>query len=490
MWLIDHPKVAILGIYGLAWWPHFALFGGRFWDDWVVYGVAFENMWRQGLEIGFPWVSLIFWPLSQWPPSFAILGFILLAISSIMWFEILERTPGVTRGISLASTILAVAAPVYVARFSWVQLQAIIGLVFFLFAWRVAIRAIDSFSQQRVIAVGVFLLISFSMYSAYLAVALALFLHLFWLSRTSGHDESKRAFVSILLTGTLVGIGWFLIRWLFFRPHGSYEGYQQIGISDGLLWYAVVTIIFCAVGFLFVTNISHFQSRWVEAGLLLVLSMLLFLAATGPYAAIGSFPPYSDWETRYEVNYPLVISTLMASIFVSLPRGMRTLWVKALAVILIMFLLFKTNSHGVRFLAHWAKSNDVIAHVEENKELYDGKFVLFIDETRDLDRWGWRADYEWTGLVAEGAKTSSTYALQALSLESAQDLYGTYLDNPDGFPIRVVYDFHWRDHVFGSPPLLVEITHQEGFGGLPRAIVCAFRLGSECVRVDIRHSEF
>lgn len=541
-WLFYHPRVAIVGLFGLAWWPHLALFGGRFWDDWVLYNTTFEYLWMWTTELGFPWVSLVIWPLSQWAPSFAILGFTLLAIASVVWFEILERTPGVTRGIALLGTVLSVVAPFYLARFSWVQIQAIIGLVFFLLAWRVAIRALESFSWTRLFLFAGYLLVGVSFYAAYLALSGALILHLLWIARNSTQAHSLKSFLRLSAAASFVVITWFIVRSTYFRPSGSYEGYQQIVVTQGLLIYASLTLLFVGLGIWMVLFSPRDRASW-RVLTLMTFSVLLFLLATGPYVATGQFPPYSSWGTRYEVNYFLFFSVAVVCIVVlgqrlvnastrlvsvsliallvfgsnlagifflsnwgaaqaiishlqfimvavvcivvlgqQLVQKKSTRWV---TVSLIALLVFGSNLAGILFLSNWGKAQTIISHIAENGDIYEDRFIVFVDKE------GWVNDfpgssliyYAWTGLVAEGTGSATSFGTTAASLENGNEIYKDYLDDPPTSRLNVVYNYHWRNHQAASPFLVVEVSPVDPGLALGNRFNCAFMPLRGCVSI-------
>lgn len=484
IWLFYHPRVAIVGLFGLAWWPHLALFGGRFWDDWVIYNTTFENLWTSTTELGFPWVSLVIWPLSQWAPSFAILGFTLLAISGVVWFEILERTPGVARGIALLGTVLSVVAPFYLARFGWVQIQAIIGLVFFLLAWRVAIKAIESFSWTRLFLFAGYLLVGVSFYAAYLALSGALILHLLWIARNSTQAHSLKSFLRLSAAASFVLVTWFIIRSTYFRPFGSFEGYQQIVVTRGLVIYASLTLLFVGLGIWMVLFSSRDRARWQLVLTLMTFSVLLFLLATGPYVATGQFPPYSSWGTRYEVNYFLFMSVAVVCIVI-LGQRLVNAYTRLVTVLLIALLVFGSNLAGILFLSNWGKAQTIISHIAENGDLYEERFIVFIDNS------GWVNDfpgssliyYAWTGLVAEGTGSATSFATPAASLENANEIYRDYLDDPPTSRLNVVYNYHWRNHQVASPVLVVEVSAVDPGLALENRFNCAFMPLRGCVNI-------
>lgn len=484
-WLISHPRFAIVGAYGFAWWPHLALFGGRFWDDWVLHNTTFEYLWTWTTQLGFPWVSFVTWPLSQWPPSFAILGFSLLAISSILWFEILARTPGVTRGIALLSTILSVVAPFYLARFGWVQIQAIIGLIFFLLAWRSASKAIDFFSNKSLFLFSVFLLVSISLYGAFMTLSVGLLFHLFFVSKTSAPAISLRAFFKFSAVTSFLVIGWFTVNSTVFRPSGTYETYQQIVLTQGLLIYALMTVLFLGLAIWTVVS-SGSNARWHRSLTLIFFSVLLFLLATGPYAATGAFPPFKSWGTRYEVNYFLFTSVAVAGILILGPRlvNKSSKW---LAVILIGLLVFGSNLAGIRVLSHWGKAQVIMSHIAENRSAYQGRFIVFVDEAIGLNAFpgSHLMYYEWTGLVAEATGSTASFATEARDRKKASETYERYLDNPQAFPLDRVFDYTWRTHQVPSQLLVVKVSPTESAPAWENRLNCAFRPSKDCVHIEI-----
>lgn len=461
--LSHRPFVTILTFHSVAWWPLLALKGGRFWDDWTFYNTPFSHVWAHFSEVGFPWVAIILAGLAQTPLLFGPVALLLLATAGWLLFLILRKTPGWGPQLALWSSVVASVSPLYLARFSWIQLYAIVGLVFFLLAWAVGVAGSNS---RLVLRLGLFasaIFVALALYAAFLTMLLALFAHLIWVSAFKSATTSRADAWKFIVTGVAVAILWLGIRTLFFRPYGTYEGYLQVVWGRGV-FAAIFLVLILGLVVAFFARIEAPAPDNLRANafvMTIAFALLVFLVAVVPYAAVGRLPPFwGGWHSRYEVNLFISLAFFVGGVAILLRQHMTQRTLRLYASAVVAFSLLVSNFAGVRFLNHWGKVSSIVALVssEEVGGLIPEKVIFVLDRTTDQNafvREPFR-DYEWTGIISSGTNKSSTFATGVSSVSEAGDLYANYLTSGEDLISRI-YDFHWRDHQVESPALVMTV---------------------------------
>lgn len=455
------PYALVSFTYTVAWWPQLLLGDARFWDDWVL-DAPYENLALHFSEHGSPWNTPLYHVLNISGPARPTILFLLYLFSILLWYRAASRLPGIDRSTLIISVALISVAPLFEARFSYTQAWSLLGIFFFMLAWNFSLPK----SRLNLINFGlanVTLAVAIMLYPAVAPLSLAIALHLIWLSVKSGKTESTLAWAKrpALILASALSIT--LAKITIFTPSGHYEGYQRIVLSDSLFIVAIIT--FVASIALIATILSSTRQTGhrlvgLEIGAIGVFGLLALVTAIGPYVAMGDNPPFLEWETRYEVNFFIGLTLIAYSIFRTITlvlfRG-KLGWALVLPIAILFYTLASESIQlGLRFERDALKQRTLANLLKSEAGTLEGKFVVVVDETTELNVFGRRyRDYEWSGIFSNTVDESrSTFGVTANSSSDAQQLYEQYLK--EGIP-RPVYGYSWANHTDGSEGLLVEI---------------------------------
>lgn len=475
---VNHPDRAMAVFYTLSWWPSLALWGGRFWDDWTLYGVPLADQVTNFSQAGVPWIGFLYGFLVSWPPSFGILAFICPLLALMVWRQVLEKIPGLTKISAFSGILLASVAPVFIARFSWIQLASILGLLVFVNAWFGMVRVYLDRSLYLFPLPAAALLLSFALYPAYLVLSIGIVVHVLWLESLSPRKEGRSPAILIAVTVIAAISGWFLIRSIFFEPSGTYEGYNQIRISVALIVTAVLTI---SVFFAFFSSVRGFRKLNVRPapGLApLFFSAFVFALAIGPYVAIGSSPPYSEWQTRYEINGLLFLALAAASLIALISGRGGQLLKSAIAACMGLAMIIASNIAGLEALADWKKQKSIIGGLQTISSELNETLVVFIDDTRDQSLFERQYRfYEWAGILSESTGRTTSFGIGADSERGAAQTVEQYLES--GHPgLSAVYNHAWAQYEPDESWRIIKISRG------PHSCLALF-LNDTCVQVEL-----
>lgn len=452
-----------------------------FWDDWTLFGTPQEDLVRYFTEAGSPQAGYINWALTLLGPGgVRALVFGMGLLSVLLWFQILRITPNISLSSLALSVALATSFPFFLARVATINTISVMALVIFLFGWLKSLEG--AVSQDRKISVLGFFSVFFSgvLYSAYIPMLSLVILHVALVFSRSQKEVPWRKLVSVTTVLFFVhGIALYAQRQIF-PPHGTYDGYRTILFGEDQF-----TLLIAGLGALLMFIVPLFRrrnarstgTRWAsfEMALLGVIALLL---AISPYALIGSFPPYQEWQTRYELNYFIPATLFLVAIFGWLEATISGKALNLTGALLVLTTIMYSNFLLSRFHVDWQKHDVVIEVLGANKDKVAGKFVVFIDETGALNAMGRSVrTYEWSGILSEATGTRDTFGV------SAQDYHATfssYLNGDLDSDLNRVYNYKWEDHTFPNIGVLVRITAVDyaSCGPLEFSV-------SECLSVEI-----
>ncbi len=213
---------------------------GRWWDDWVVQFMSFEEMMDlyryNGSIIG----SFLLYPVKCIPlEGYRVLVFLWHYLSSLIVFRIMNSIDIFTEKDAFWCTVLYITAPINDARITLITYGYTILLCFFWTSFYLLIISAKVDGKKRIILrilADVLLVTSYWMESLLVFTGI-IWLYLFYDSiRKMGKTEPVfrkvfKCFRKNIDIFTLPFV-FFIVRKLFFTPYGPYEGYNSVSIES------------------------------------------------------------------------------------------------------------------------------------------------------------------------------------------------------------------------------------------------------------------
>lgn len=477
------PAVFVLIIYSLSNFMMLTFPGAIFWDDWTLFGNPKPAILNHFFQVGLPHAGYLNWLLTLLGPGgVRALVFSLEFVAVWTWFNIVRITPGVSKASAILSVGIAVAFPFFLARVAAINAISVLALAFFLVGWWLFVTGWSSGGSKKS-NFGAFLLFTAGfLYAAFIPLALLTFLHL---GLVAARNEmqipwKKLGWIATTLFASHALI--LLLQRLLFPPEGSYEGYRAISIGLAQVVPAVIGFL-ALVSFLYLLRWRNRRgSPFWHQGLLemALLAIIGFLLAISPYILIGSFPPYLEWKTRYELNYFIPASFAALSVFGLFDGKRDSIPLRLLGVLILVVSIAYSNYQLLRFYVDGEKYKHVAEVLSENSMEINGKFVVFVDETEQLNAMNRSLrSYEWSGLLSDVTGDRQTFGIGASSFEPGLALYREGLLDSG---LNVVYNYRWEKHVHPAETALVRIwlVQEKSCGWLNLSV-------PSCINVELLH---
>ena len=437
----------------------FSFPGAIFWDDWTLFGTPREDIVRHFTEAGLPHAGYINWALTLLGPGgVRVFVFVAGLVSVLLWFKILRITPNISLSSLAVSVALATTFPFFLARVAAINAISVMALVIFLVGWLKFLQG--TVSQDRKNSALGLVLVWFSgvLYSAYIPMLLLVALHV---ALVLSWSLKKVPWKKLIYVTTVLffahGVVLLLQRQLY-PPHGQYAGYRTIlfGENQFILFVAGVGALLAFIFLLFRRINVRSTSAWRRSVEVAMLGLIGFLLAISPYILKGSsFPPYSEWRSRYELNYFIPATLILLAIFVLLETKVSRKVLGALGASVILASIVYSNYLLSRFYVDWQKHSYVTEVLSANRDVIAGKFVVFLDETWGLNAMGRGLRfYEWSGILSDATGAQNTFGLSARDFDSA---FSSYLDGEQDRRLNLVYNYRWENHKFPSDGVVVTI---------------------------------
>lgn len=457
------PMVFISCIFVAANLAIFSFPEAVFWDDWTLYGTQRAYVIGSFTESGFPHVGYLTWTLTfLGPGGVRVLVFFVGLSNALLWFQILRVTPNIGLDSLVLSVALATSFPFFLARVATINTLSVIALFVFLFGWLAFLRGTINRNRKGAILGLWFVFFSGILYSAFVPMVLLVFLHVaLVLYRSEREVPWKKIVTGMAVLLFMHGLVLSLQR-IVFRPYGMYEGYRTILFGGGqialfLIGVAALLFFITLLTRREATSVRHYRYARAE---LAVFAIISFLLAVASYTLMGSLPPYSEWQTRYELNYFIPTTLLLIVIFESFDLKTSKKVFHSIAAILLVVTILHSNYLLSRFYVDWEKHSHVTEVLSSHSEQLVGTFVVVVDETAHLNAMGRQLrPYEWSGVLSDAIGTRNTFAVGASDFDGA---VSSYLNGDFDRNLKAVYNYRWEDHAFPSDSVLVTISAQRG----------------------------
>lgn len=423
-------------VYGLAY--GLMLFNhGIYWDDWVWIDLQPHLIKSSMSQLGYPFLADIHLFLQRDGVfAYRMLTFACYLAAAIALYGILTRIPSFSRTQRLFLTLIFAVFPVNGARILIATVHYAIAYAgFFL-----ACYAFVSYRGSRHLMVGIAAWLLFFA-SAYLVNSLLVFygiLPIYLLYLGIKEQTSLRGWCTLALSSfpfLILPALVFLAKHLWGKPHGLYEGYNTISLSNSLIsWAGIeeatqgtliepIRLAFTAsesekwlAGIVIAVGLSLTIWAWMafrgrsekekrktrllasSSNVLIAIAMLVL--AVFPYLVVGKMPAVYSWETRHQMLVPLGAAWMLVSFSSLVGRITRLPIAPILALACGVFAAGNLRDNVV-YIRDAFKQDSLMLALAQNPDLRAGndKVYLMRDTTTDLS-WSGRCMYfyEYAGM--------------------------------------------------------------------------------------------
>jgi hypothetical protein len=372
---------------------------GIWWDDWVLFYNSDETIRNSFKQSGVfpPYVGDLHVLLtSMGPVSYRAVTFVCFLISSWNFFALIKRFIRCTEQHALLLTILFTILPFNLARIAGIDLPYTISLTLFLIAWRI-------YPKNLALSLLCF-------FVSYLTQSLLLFMLVVFLVEFSVNSKSKMSKRVIFKLSSLLALPviYWLIKNIFFKPYGDYEGYNQdISVLNlfnpikivflDLLNFRTsfpLTLILFLVTYLVVDRIDIMSLKQEERIKWAFFGLFTLVIGVLPYLLLGLTPTFRDWNSRHQLLMPFGASLFIGGLVIGRSRIHKI----ALALVISVSLSF-TSMNYLAFSKDWEKQRGIIEGIRNSLLIDECAVILITDKTNVQNAVGrYYRFYEWNAM--------------------------------------------------------------------------------------------
>lgn len=419
-----------------------------FWDDWVLYGVdssiIYDTFAQTGSMFNLGGRTHVFL-LSIGPWAYRVLTFLAFLLSGVLLDLILRRHPSIDTKTRFLVVLFFLVLPFNWARVTLICTPYAICHFFFFLAWFLM-------GKNRFLALVTFF-ISFNT-NSFLVFYAVPFIGTYYQS-LMGSRARWKSFFSFSLSHfdfVLLPFLYFAVKIIFYKPTGSYEGYNEsyslynlilspilmihdwIKISVPLILLLVMTLAIWNIIFrsrLEVTKLKLAHSPYV----FLLIGLIIFLCGAFPYWILGHVPTFVEWTSRHQLLLPLGFSIILLA-FLALAEN---IYIRNLFLSILLSVCILMNIQTYRdFHVDWQKQSELIVEFSRSDVIKDSQLVFFDDKAKDLNALNrsYRF-YEWNGLMAEAFGDERRFGSDVSELDDLRD--GDFLERH-----AILFSGHYR----------------------------------------------
>jgi hypothetical protein len=402
-------------LYSVAHLGIFFPINSYYWDDYILVGTSDATILQIFDEAGtffnsIGWLHLYLLKIGPW--IYKVLSFILFLLSGLFFNIILKRYDEIfDEEFRFYCVSIFLLVPLYLVHSSLIMIPYPLGFCLFLFAWSLDFK-------YRIISLILFFL-SFQIPS-FLVFFIVPFLDI--LNRKIGTKFTmKTLFIFLInhLDYILLPFVFFAIKIFFFKPYGSYLGYNEgynlkyliispyrmmVSLIETYPWFIIFFFIICIV--YFVLNLKLRWSLALNHKKKLALGLTLIIIACFPYWILGKFPTFQEWSNRHLLIVPLGMSVFATTLIFAIFNSQR----KLVFSFFLAFCILINIKNYFEFYKDWDKQLQLIMLFKKNTEIQNSTHLIMVDHTKNALAREYRY-YEWNGLLSNAFFDESRFAV-------------------------------------------------------------------------------
>ncbi|SDM88970.1 hypothetical protein SAMN05421813_12741 [Daejeonella rubra] len=388
-----------------------------YWDDWVFFNqdprVILETCRQVGAVFNFSgYLHLVMLSVGLW--FYKYLTFFLMFASGILLNEILKTKSWITNEVRFTTTLLFLILPLNNARVCLINFPSILGYFMFFLAWYLLVN------NRRILSLILFFF-SFNIASLlmFYSIPIADLYMRSGFSRINLRSVFKFAIQKIDFI--ILPFAFFLIKILYFRPHGIYSGYNENLNLKGIWKMPVlqtlnlldesihINIVLFVILFLVTVYLLRNKLKFniPVATIYLKYGAIISLLGVFPYWLLGNYPAFINWASRHQLLLPLGTSIIIIGL-ASLMNSQK----RKLLLIIISISLSMNLSYYYQLYIDWMKQKELIALYKNEPLIKKSKLILFKDNTINKNAFERNyAFYEWSGQLKYSLNDDSRIGL-------------------------------------------------------------------------------
>ena len=405
----------ILFLYLLSHGLIFLILDAIYWDDWTIYNVDKEIIFKNFHETGVfvPFVSYLhsyILPIGPW--FYRLLTLFLFLFISYLFNKILLTIKFLNKENRFLIILFFTLLPFNIARVALIDFTYTICLTLFFIAW--------SYKHIRYISLPLFF-ISFTTNSLPFLYLIVLF-HIYYESYKSLNNKFSWRILFNKIDYILLPIIFVAIKYTYYIPYGDYidynndfslynlfskpilqfihSGYFLINIKSNIF---LLLILAWTVSKILPNFNNNYKLPFTKKQVFIfgVFSTILVLF---PYWIIGHTPTFTDWNSRHQLLMPFGMSLIFFSIY-------HFLNFKKWFLISVISISISINiNFYFDLFKDWNKQMELASNFEIRSEEYADKILIIKDYTDNALERTFRS-YEWEGLL--NLKNNNTIAFDS-----------------------------------------------------------------------------
>ena len=306
--------------YLLAHGGLFFILNAIYWDDWVFYKAGNNDIIGFGKTAG--WMMnlqayLHIGMLKFGPWFYRVSTFILFFLSGILLDGIISKYEAIKPEVRFATVLLFLVAPFNLSRSLISVFQYTLCYFLFFYAWHI-------YQKNKFISLTVFF-ISFNTNSLLVFYIIPVTEILFM--RLNKTISIKLILNRCMKNKTLLILPfiYYFIKRIFFKPNGSFEGYNE-GFSVASLFKGPIfqlldifkvdiniglTLTVSVLMFFIYRHYRSIRISFRQSLIGMLVGLVILVIGLFPYWILGYVPSFTEWSTRHQLLMPLGFSILI-----------------------------------------------------------------------------------------------------------------------------------------------------------------------------------
>ncbi len=358
---------AILLISAATFYPLVGFADAMFWDDWILFSHAPEQLPDLFAQTGYPLTGHLHALLVPFGPvAYKILLVGCSVASGLAVWSATHRL-GFGAGVAWCLGAFMVALPINPAKIAAINTMGLVHVAALFIAWATWTRGGSRLWIYPLLVLAFYYPATLVLYGLLWCINLAR-------AHASGLGATWalcRRFADLL---AFPFVFFAVQRLFFFSPNPDVaKGYHQFGLkldrsteigprllNQGLLelpWvFAVIAVALCIGAVIHRAHRVDFGD-WSAWPKLLALGLMASAAALLPFVAVGRLPVFTDWNARYHVLLPFGASLVAVAALRQLRH--KTAWVVALGGLLLGLSLHQNWRYHAEYEADWRQQQQV-----------------------------------------------------------------------------------------------------------------------------------
>lgn len=423
MLVFNNKFLIVLGIFFIVLFNYILLLinSGMYWDDWTLYFEDMEHIVKVFNQtggndlVGYLHYFMIN-KLGIW--SYKVFTFILIIISGISLYKILENINKLTNTDRVVIAIFFMTYPLFHTKALLINFPYTLMSTLFYVSFYFMTKYVDSKIHYLYYSLSlIFLYLSFFIQSI-LVFCFIIFMYIIYIEKI----QSSNTIIYILKKYILflsAPFVFFIVKNLYFKPYGLYSGYNEININNVVhkllltfeksyimcweyenFYFLIPIIILVSIVYLLKENSKNFflfiqnTNKYI---ILFLLGIVMFLLATFPYIAVNKIPQLLSMNDRLQNLFPLAFALITYSLINIIALYQKKIVMINISIVIIFFTYFN-NKQYIDLLQDSIYQDAFMLNAKINQDIYSNNIFIMQDNSTKFNTHSRRKGaYEYAG---------------------------------------------------------------------------------------------